>query len=533
MSTRLLLALALLALVLPIGCTSGQDRLKTEYAVVPLATDAPGLERGGLVKVWEQDLGAIAAPPKSEKRKEVEVKNVYLMSKSIIAVLSDAVVMSFDRTTGKILWMSQLPALPAFGPGELGDSTYFVLGRDLFTIDGKGQLGFGRHFPFSVSKPLLLAEDYIYAVSSDGNLQKVDLAKLSPVWTVPFRSGSVIMDTPVLFETLLMVGTLDGRAIGVDRVVGGQRLSMPTDGRIAAKVITDGKFLYFGSGDYFLYCFNSLGGFSWKAPLQGAMEFEPVLAGDVLYADVLTEGLYSVSKADGSIRWRNGGASAYLTTDGTRVFALAPARETLVIDADTAAMQTIVPVEDVTRAIKRLKRLGRQRQVFYVNPDGAIIWDAGGGEELVYDPKAKEVPAPSEQKEIMDLESPYGPVQVPVSPVFAQKIRTLPPDRLIFAVNEDGVISIFWKKRAEEAAPAAPAKPEELAETSHAKAAARSATVYTTSGKSELWVLDAANGRILSRLDASSYTFEPRNLSGDGLTYLVSKDGRILCLRAK
>ncbi len=56
--------------------------------------------------------------------------------------------------------------------------------------------------------------------------------------------------------------------------------------------------------------------------------------------------------------------------------------------------------------------------------------------------------------------------------------------------------------------------------------------VFATGPQQELWLIDASNGDTLERLHISEFDILPVNTFNDGLVYLASRSGRIICLRA-
>jgi len=62
--------------------------------------------------------------------------------------------------------------------------------------------------------------------------------------------------------------------------------------------------------------------------------------------------------------------------------------------------------------------------------------------------------------------------------------------------------------------------------------AAGGGNLFARGDEDELWVLDAENGRTRERLHVGSFDLVPINPFNDGLVYLVTREGRLVCLRA-
>lgn len=56
--------------------------------------------------------------------------------------------------------------------------------------------------------------------------------------------------------------------------------------------------------------------------------------------------------------------------------------------------------------------------------------------------------------------------------------------------------------------------------------------LFAKSGDDELWVLDAKSGQTRDRVHIGQFDMTPQNDFNDGLVYLVTADGRLVCLRA-
>lgn len=395
MNKRLLAVFLVVALALSFGCASARKKLEKRYAEGLKAFNRGDIESAGLSILWEQDLSGSTTSEESkgktgwslrralpwaakEDKVQIEIVAAYLYEKTLLMITADNVVWAFDRQSGAPQWVTQIPQLVIFAPAYFDTKFYCVSRTQLFVIDNHGAVTVGANFPFSVSKPLYVMDDYIYAVGSDGMLHKVDKVKLDEIWTAAVRTESVITDTPILLEGMLIFGTMGGQVLAVDRVSGGRRLDMKGFGPIAGSIVTDGQAFYFGSADYHLYCYSTLGTPVWRIVTEGVMALPPVLAGDTIYAELVQDGLIAVSRKTGDIMWRNGGAKEFVSFDAAKVLSI------------------------------------------------SVI------------------------------------------------------DRI-----------------------------------------------------SELWVLEAATGKRLSRIDVTEFPYSPRNTAGDGLVYLVSRKGRIVCLALK
>jgi outer membrane protein assembly factor BamB len=56
--------------------------------------------------------------------------------------------------------------------------------------------------------------------------------------------------------------------------------------------------------------------------------------------------------------------------------------------------------------------------------------------------------------------------------------------------------------------------------------------VFVLGPDKELWLLDSEDGKTVERLEVSEFTVRPTSPYNDGLVYLISATGRIVCLRA-
>jgi|GEM_PF-2996621 len=323
MSKRVLGLAAVMFLALPLGCATEKSALKKLYdgGLAPLTP--MGLEQAGLVQVWEKNL---REGLKNWEHKP-EITAVWPYDETVLVATKDNMIYCFDRKSGAFKWLTVLGSQILQRPTFFDGSYYAASTTRLVTIDDRGYETVGKQFRFGVSKPLYVTDDYLFAVGSDGALHKIDRTELTEVWPAPARTSSVILGTPVLLEGMLIFGTSGGELIGVDRVVGGRRLEVSGLGAVPG-VITDGESLYFGTSNYYVYCYTTLGSRMWGTIVEGQVSKPLVLAGDRLYADVMGIGVTALAKKDGALIWRKVGAEKFLTTDGARVFAVASSPQT-------------------------------------------------------------------------------------------------------------------------------------------------------------------------------------------------------------
>jgi len=351
------------------GCVSARARLQERYSQGLRPLTPVGLEQAGLTRLWEKDISEVT----EGKKVKIQIKDAYLYDTALLVITADNFVYSFDRQTGEPLWLAQLPQALKAEPAYFNTKFYCVCGTGLFIIDSHGAVAAGGTWHFSVSKPLLVTDDYIYAVGSDGRLHKVDKLRLNDIWKSPANTESVIADTPILLEGMFFFGTEQGEVFALDRVTGGRRVELRGLGPIAGRIVTDGQYLYFGSADYHLHCCTTVGGPVWKKPTEGVMILPPVLAGDTLYAEFLRDGLLAVAKKDGGFLWRNADAKAFVASDAARVFAIAgtdEARELWILDAATGQATAQVDVKEFALAPRNLTGDGL---VFLVGKSGRIV----------------------------------------------------------------------------------------------------------------------------------------------------------------
>lgn len=372
MSKRHLALLIVLLFMAASGCASGRVTLEQRYEQGLKPFTPQGIGEAGLAVAWQQDL---LSDPLKKGRKDTKavITDIYLYEKSLLAVASDNLVWSFERQTGSLEWIAKLPQPLKFAPSYSDGRYYCVSGAQLYIIDSRGVVSLGSEFAFSVSKPPLVLDDYLYAPASDGNLHKVDRNRLAEIWAAPARTGSVISGTPIMLESMLVFGTADGQVLAIDRVIGGRRVDLKGLGMIAGEIVTDGQSLYFGSSDFHVCAYSSVGAFIWKAVVPGMMGKPPVLAGDVLYAELVGGGVLSLNKKDGAKLWINQDVASFASWDPSRVFVTAGTknvRELWVLDAATGKPVSQVATGGLNLMVRNMAGDGL---IFLAGADGRVV----------------------------------------------------------------------------------------------------------------------------------------------------------------
>lgn len=332
MAKRLLLCV--LAATLALGCifATSKRKLEKRYAEGLVRFDQSDLEKAGLGILWEQSLGG-GVDGRRDRKNKVDVVGAYLYEDTILITTEQKVIYALDRKERRLEWVTIVPEPVRIAPTFFDRRYYAAGGRELIVVDSKGTTTVVGEFPTSIAVPVLVTDDYIYAVGADGTVHKLDKTRLLEVWPAPARTEGVILGTPVEVADLLVFGVSTGELIGVDKLGGGRRLDVMGLGQIMGGPVTDGKFIYFGSADFYAYCYTTLETEVWRQLVEGKVMTTPVLSGETLLVETLRAGLVALDKKDGHELWRNGGIGKFAATDGKVLFGVGADKELIFADA--------------------------------------------------------------------------------------------------------------------------------------------------------------------------------------------------------
>ncbi|MBW2060703.1 MAG: PQQ-binding-like beta-propeller repeat protein [Deltaproteobacteria bacterium] len=114
-----------------------------------------------------------------------------------------------------------------------------------------------------------------------------------------------VHSSPVIADTLLFMGLLDGRIMALERSTGQLKWEYQTGNFIFSSPAVVNNILYIGSGDQAIYALSAqTGELIWKTMTEGRVQFAPALRDGVLYVSSSDRSLYSLGAKTGAQRLR-------------------------------------------------------------------------------------------------------------------------------------------------------------------------------------------------------------------------------------
>jgi outer membrane protein assembly factor BamB len=181
-----------------------------------------------------------------------------------------------------------------------------------------------------------------------------------------------VYSTPVTDGKIVVLGTVDGKIIGIDGRRGDLLWEVKTGRPVLAEGIIDKGSVFIGGGDSIFYSINTKSGkVNWKfSELSGLVQGKPALSASAVVFGAWDRHLYCLDRETGSLRWKwdNGKpqvlyspGNVFPVCSGNRVFIVAPDRFMTAIDLATG---------------KEIWRTARHhvRESMGAAPDGSVIY---------------------------------------------------------------------------------------------------------------------------------------------------------------
>lgn len=220
------------------------------------------------------------------------------------------------------------------------------------------------------SGPCLAGDSLLFYGNSTGWLKAIILKSEKILWSK--QISGPIYSTPVCKDRILVIGTIDGKVIGLDALDGHQIWEVNTGRPVLCEGILEGDFVYIGGGDRKFYKIEiSNGSVKWQYEgLEGLVQGKPAISDSSVVFGAWDRHLYCLNKKTGSLRWKwDNGKSQILFSPGNiipvcsdnKVFIVAPDRYMTAIDLLTG------------KEIWRTNRY-QVRESIGISPDGLVAY---------------------------------------------------------------------------------------------------------------------------------------------------------------
>jgi hypothetical protein len=315
------------------GCVSAKEKMEMRYRDGLTAFEPAAMDKAEVDLVWEWNL----TDEEAGREGRIEVRRVYLYEDSILVETEDHAIYGFSRANGSALFVAKAAGPLQVNP-TLYEGTYHTIaaGRAT-TIDQRGIVTVGPEFPLTPSAPLLVTELYYYVADATGAVWKLSRENLNTIWLGPVRARGVILARLLVVEDLLLFASSAGEVGGIDFITGERRLDLTDFGPILNGIVSDvvgqRAVFYFGSDDFYVYAYTSLGSPLWRSIVEGRVADTPMLYGDMLLVETTTAGVRALSKVDGAPIWHNESVSDVVGAGGSIINAMTPQSELWFLDA--------------------------------------------------------------------------------------------------------------------------------------------------------------------------------------------------------
>ena len=289
------------------------------------------------------------------------------------------------------------------------------------------------------SGPCLVNDTMLVYGNSLGWLKAISTKSYKTIWQKQLIGP--VYSTPVTTEAIIVLGTIDGKVIGLDALTGMQLWEVKTGKPVLSEGITRNGFVYIGGGDRIFYCIEAkTGKVIWQfSDVQGLIQGKPALCGSSILFGAWDTYLYCLDKNTGTLNWKwNNGKSQKLFSPGNitpvcsgdKVFIVAPDRYMTAIN--------ITSGKEVWRTNKH-----QVRESTGVSPDGSMVYAKLMNDSVIAVSAFSDYP-----KTLWAVNAGFGYEHNPC-PVLATKDLVIAATRngLLVAIDQE-TRNILWRYKA-------------------------------------------------------------------------------------
>lgn len=303
------------------------------------------LRAAGLAKFWQLQL-----PLQAGER----VVNVYRVDDVLYATTNIGDAFSVHAHTGALRWLQQVTTggYVLTAPAHVKGRTIFVLPARVLQYDQlTGDPVRQFELRFSAASPPATNGSNFWIGGQDHRLYCFDPDIDFEIWKA--ATSSAVVSRPAITEKRVVAAGQNGIIYTCTptfkRLINAVRL----DDGVTADLVPGPQGVFAAGQDQSLYLISAkYGKRVWRARLSSALREPPLLVGEVAYQFSDDDGLVAidarVEAVAERILWKLPDGRAALGADGKTVFALSRGGELLAVDAHTGAVQTSVPVGDLT-----------------------------------------------------------------------------------------------------------------------------------------------------------------------------------------
>jgi outer membrane protein assembly factor BamB/predicted phosphohydrolase len=289
------------------------------------------------------------------------------------------------------------------------------------------------------SGPCLVDDTLMIYGNSLGYVKAIGTVSKKIRWQLKVQGP--LYSTPVASEGIVVLGTVDGKIIGLNALDGNQLWEVSTGKPVLAEgVIEDGS-VYIGGGNPNFYRINIRDGkIIWQFDgIAGLIQGRPALSGSSVIFGAWDTYLYCLDKKNGSLRWKwNNGNSQKLYSPGN-IFPVCSGGKVFIVAPD----RFMTALDELTG--KEIWRTNRHqvRESMGISPDGKLVYA-----KLMNDTVIAISTSESYPKTIWKVDAGFGYEHNPCPITTAGKtLLAATRDGVLVAINAE-TKKILWKYKA-------------------------------------------------------------------------------------
>jgi outer membrane protein assembly factor BamB/tRNA A-37 threonylcarbamoyl transferase component Bud32 len=196
--------------------------------------------------------------------------------------------------TGRVVWRYEVGYPIRCQPAIADELIVFgVNDGDVAAVDMSGQLKWRFRTKRSVMSTPLVYNGLVYVGSMDWVMYALDANSGMSVWQ--YRTEKPIISSPVLAGKNVVFGSADGRVYAVDAQNGKERWRFETEGQVTSSPAYHNESIYIGGIDGYIYCLNGRdGSLRWKYQTGGPVPGSPCIDEDMVYIGSTDHYIYAL-----------------------------------------------------------------------------------------------------------------------------------------------------------------------------------------------------------------------------------------------
>ncbi len=234
---------------------------------------------------------------------EGEINNPMKQRGTLVFISTRAgILYCVESSSQKILWKVQF-SKTLVSPPFLGEENIYVLDQDnnLFCLTEEGEILWQRIIEAEITSRIVEFREHVCMGTSSGWFLAIDILEGKRTWA--FKAQDAIRSNPVVFDRKIVFGS-DDQNLYVLSAGGSLIHKCAIGGKIGATLAVDGDYVYIGSDNREILCFDlKKRKRKWKLRTGGELLVPPVFYENRAYFACMDNVLYCLNKKGGDILW--------------------------------------------------------------------------------------------------------------------------------------------------------------------------------------------------------------------------------------